>query len=81
LSHLDYLDVVLAVEEYTEVATLSFPGVSDEVGSEMSLVRWLLRMRRAEAELEEEEEGRVPWPARKWGAASDCQLVVETFQG
>ena len=48
---------------------------------EMSLVRWLLRMRRAEAELEEEEEGRVPWPARKWGAASDCQLVVETFQG
>jgi len=45
----------------------------------MSLVRWLLRMRRAE--LEEEEEGRVLWPARKWGAASECQLVVETFQG
>ena len=45
----------------------------------MSWVRWLLRRRRAE--LEEEEEGRVPWPARKWGAASDCQLVVETFQG
>ena len=79
MSHLDYLEVVLAVEEYTEVATLSFPGVSDEAGSEMSLVRWLLRGRRAE--LEEEEEGRVPWPARKWGAASDCQLVVETFQG
>ena len=78
MSHLDCLDVVLAVEEYTEVATLSFPGVSDEVGSEMSLVRWLLRRRRAELE---EEEGRVPWPARKWGAASDCQLVVETFQG
>ena len=58
MSHLDYLDVVLAVEEYTEVATLSFPGVSDEVGSEMSLVRWLLRMKRAE--LEEEEGGRVP---------------------
>ena len=46
----------------------------------MSLVRWLLRRRRAELE-EEEEEGRVLWPARKWGAASDCQLVVETFQG
>ena len=75
--HLDYLDVVLAVEEYTEVATLSFPGVSDEAGLVMSLVRWLLRMRRAELE----EEGRVLWPARKWGAASDCQLVVETFQG
>ena len=43
----------------------------------MNWVRWLLRMRRAE----EEEEGRVLWPARKWGAASDCQLVVETFQG
>ena len=80
MSHLDYLDVVLAVEEYTEVATLSFPGVSDEAGSGMSWVRGLLRMRRAELE-EEEEEGRVPWPARKWGAASDCQLVVETFQG
>jgi len=75
LSHLDYLEVVLGVEEYTEVATLSFPGVSDEAGSEMSLVRWLLRRRRAE------EEGRVPWPARRLGAASDCQLVVETFQG
>ena len=78
MSHLDYLDVVLAVEEYTEVATLSFPGVSDEAGLEMSLVRWLLRRRRAE---EEGEEGRVPWPARRLGAASDCQLVVETFQG
>ena len=71
MSHLDYLDVVLAVEEYTEVATLSFPGVSDEAGLEMNWVRWLLRMRRAEL-----EKGRVPWPARKWGAASDCQLVV-----
>ena len=44
----------------------------------MNWVRWLLRRRRAELE---EEEGRVLWPARKWGAASDCQLVVETFQG